>query len=138
MAWSKGRQERAAEAANWFISGAAKRTVKQIAKQFGLSLRQAFQLIQDIREVTHDSPYNLTAAQPGARKPWVFWMTAVSEEDGFARRFDLKYQLTRLRTRWNMSSSFVLAAKGNTREGKVARAIKAHVEAAIAELELVD
>ena len=126
------------EAANWFISGAVKHTVKQVAKQFGVSRRQTYQLIQDIRRVTHDSPYNLTAAQPAVSKPWVFWMTAVREEDAFRRRFGLKNMLTRFATEMNLGDSFVLAAKGNTREGKVARAFKAHLEAAVAELELVD
>lgn len=138
MKWSEKRKQRAVEAANWFISAAEKRTVRQLAKRFDLSRRQAYRLIQDVRRVTRDSPYNLTCSQPALRKPWLYWITAVREEDGKRRRFSLGHVLTRFGTELDMNESFVTASKGTTREGKVARAFKAHIASAVAELELVD
>jgi len=138
MAWTEKRKQRAVEAANWFISAAEKRTLRQLAKHFSMTRRQAFRLIQDVRRVTRDSPYNLTCSPSAPRKPWLYWITAVREEDGQRRRFSLGHVLTRFGTELDMNESFVAASKGTTREGKVARAFKAHIAAAVAELEIVD
>lgn len=139
MAWSKERTQRAVEIANWFIAGGQKRTYRQILKKSGLSHRtQVYRLVRDIRDVLRTSPYTLTCAPNGSKKPWLYWITAVREEDSISRKIAIGDLLRRFKTRLNMNESFRLATKGNTREGKVIRAFGAHLESAIAELELVD
>ena len=130
------RAERAMDALNWMVSAGKKSAKRAIARKFKVG--DHCKLIRDMRSVAVTSPYNLTCGRDSPRKPWLYWVTAVPEEDKERLRHNLLQEVARMHTDMNINSSFVLALKGNTREGKQIRALKAHIEAAIAELALVE